>query len=65
MLVLTRRIGELLLIGDDITVRVLGVHGVQVVLGIAAPKEVPVLREELHKRNKALLHLKARSYVAP
>ena len=47
MLILSRRPGEQILIGDDILVEVLEVSGTQVRLGITAPREVPVLREEL------------------
>ena len=50
MLVLTRRRGESIIIGDDITVTVLEDRGRQVRLGIDAPKHVPVHREELHAR---------------
>ena len=52
MLVLTRRVGEKLMIGDDIEVVVLGVDGNQVRIGIAAPKEVPVHRAEVYGRIK-------------
>ena len=52
MLILTRRIGETLMIGDDVTVTVLGVKGTQVRVGINAPKDVPVHREEIFDRVK-------------
>ena len=46
MLILTRRVGESLMIGDDVTITVLGVKGNQVRIGVKAPKEVAVHREE-------------------
>jgi carbon storage regulator len=53
MLILTRRVGETILVGDDIQVTVLGVQGQQVRIGIDAGKEVTILREEVHLRNLA------------
>ena len=52
MLILTRRIGESVYIGDDVRLTVLGVRGTQVRIGINAPKEVPVHREEIYYRIK-------------
>ena len=50
MLILSRRVGELLMIGDDVSVTVLGVKGQQVRLGVEAPKSVAVHREEIYDR---------------
>ena len=50
MLVLTRRVGETLMIGNEVTVTVLGVQGGQVRIGINAPKEISVHREEVYMR---------------
>lgn len=52
MLILTRRVGETLMIGDEVSVTVLGVKGNQVRIGVNAPKEVAVHREEIYDRIK-------------
>jgi carbon storage regulator len=53
MLILTRRTNETLKIGDNVTVTVLGINGNQVRIGIDAPRDVPVHREEIYERIKA------------
>ena len=50
MLILTRRIGETLMVGDNVAITVLGVKGNQVRIGVNAPKEVSVHREEIYQR---------------
>jgi len=52
MLILTRRVGETLMVGDEVTVTVLGVKGNQVRIGVNAPKDIAVHREEIYDRIK-------------
>jgi carbon storage regulator len=52
MLILTRRVGEAVKIGEDVTITVLGVKGNQVRLGVHAPRDVAVHREEIYERIK-------------
>ena len=59
MLILTRRVGESLMIGDDVTITVLGVKGNQVRIGVKAPKEVAVHREEILDRIAGSSNLEA------
>lgn len=53
MLILTRKVGETLCIGDDITVTILSMKGTQIRIGVSAPKDVGVHREEIYLRIKA------------
>lgn len=62
MLILTRRAGETVMIGDDVTVTVLSVKGNQVRIGINAPKTIPVHREEIFER---ILQEKAQTAKPP
>lgn len=52
MLILTRRVNETLMIGEDITVTVLGINGNQVRIGVSAPRDVPVHRQEIYEKIK-------------
>ncbi len=52
MLILTRRVGESVMIGDEVTITVLGVKGNQVRVGVNAPREIAVHREEIYQRIK-------------
>jgi carbon storage regulator len=53
MLILTRKIGEVIMVGEDIVVKVLGVRSGQVKIGIEAPKQLPVHRHEIFERIKS------------
>jgi len=54
MLYLSRELNETVMVGDDIEVKVVGVHGQKVLLGFKAPKQVSVHREEIYRRNQIL-----------
>jgi carbon storage regulator len=62
MLILTRLVGETIIIGDDVTVTVLAVNGSQVRIGIEAPKDVPVHREEMATRSDSIVSPGEREY---
>lgn len=65
MLILGRRVGETVVIGSDITVTILGVKGFHVRVGVNAPKEVPVHREEIYERIKREERLLSPGWSAP
>lgn len=65
MLILTRRVGETLMVGDDVTVTVLGVKGNQVRIGVNAPKDVAVHREEIYERIRNEKEGGAQSQIEP
>jgi carbon storage regulator len=52
MLILTRKVGQTVLVGDDVTVTIVGMDGNQIRIGISAPKHVPIRREEIYERSR-------------
>lgn len=56
MLILTRRVGETVIVGDDVTVTIVGVKGNQIRIGISAPKDVSIHREEIYERIRREQH---------
>ena len=65
MLILTRKVGEVIMIGEDIVVKVLGVRSGQVKIGIEAPRELPVHRHEIFERIKSEDSSQNRKSCAP
>ena len=65
MLILTRRVGETVMIGNEVTVTVLGVKGNQVRIGVNAPKDVAVHREEIYERIKREEDQESRAAAPP
>lgn len=63
MLILTRRVGESLKIGDSIDITILGIKGNQARIGISAPKDVPVHREEIYSRIKEEGHRPSNTFI--
>ena len=63
MLILTRHVGETLMVGDEVTVTVLGVKGNQVRIGVNAPKEVAVHREEIYQRIQKKRRMATRTQI--
>lgn len=63
MLILTRRINETLMIGDEVTVTVLGIKGNQVRLGVGAPKEIAVHREEIYQKIQGISCVEHKEYL--
>lgn len=61
MLILTRRVNEKLMVGDNVTVSVLSINGNQVRIGITAPRQVPVHREEIYQKIKQQASQSAKS----
>ena len=64
MLILTRRVGERLMIGDDISVATLGIKGNQVRYGITAPRDLPIRREEIYTRSASFMGASQKQFGA-
>lgn len=64
MLILTRRVGETVVVGDDITITILGIQDNKVRVGINAPRNIPVHRSEIYERIKAEHTMRARTKIA-